>query len=67
VENKNVKCSKCDSINFMITESLTWKASVDDDNQINAYNKGNEIESITCVDCNEDLTELLIDEIINFQ
>lgn len=58
---------KCGSTDFNILESLLWKSYFDEDSgQLIAHNIGNEIDSITCKKCGEELDN--IDEIeINFQ
>lgn len=61
-----IKCKKCNSTDFIIVETLVWKASSDEEGILNAFNKGNEIESITCRNCEEPVKN--IEEInINFQ
>ncbi len=62
-------CPHCQSTDFYVTESITYKASTDEDdgNIINCWNKTCEIESIVCRNCDEDITCCFIyDENIQF-
>ena len=63
---EEIECKKCKCTDFFITESLTWNASSDEEGGLFAPNKGNEIESIICRECGEELQD--IENInINFQ
>lgn len=57
-------CPHCQGTDFYVTESITYKASTDEDdgNIINCWHKTCEIEAIICRSCGEDITEDLTDD-----
>ena len=66
-KNKAV-CPNCGGTTFWITETLLWKGVVDADtpNVVDCFNKSSEIESITCKECDTDVSELKDNDKITF-
>lgn len=52
-----MECPKCKSKDFIITESLSWKAYYDEeDNMIHAKNQNSYVDGVFCKKCNYDMT-----------
>ena len=45
------KCRRCGSREFVLVETLDWRAEVDDAGLLGCTNAWNEIESIQCAEC----------------
>lgn len=53
-----MKCTKCNNDTFTITESLSWKAYYDEeDNCLVAHNTNSVIDGVYCKKCNYDMTQ----------
>lgn len=48
----NTVCPKCGKNDFFILESIGWKAFVDEEGQVQAHINTNEIDNVSCRQCN---------------
>ena len=51
------KCNICGENNFLVTEGMTWRASLDEDGVLQCYKPNSVIEIIICAECGTEFTE----------